>query len=516
MTESISESVLTEVNPMNNKKIAVISAVSGILSAVPYIFKDISLLIFISLTPVMYCVINFKKYAFPAMFFYFFAFYFFSDLWILSIGLNFISNRIWGFLLSAFIILSVSLLLAFTASLPFVLLKIIKNGNPFFMIIVIPFIYILGEWIHGTYPLNFPWNRLCNITAYNTEFIQSASIFGGLFISYIIVLINVLIAYSFKYFINGNPISLMFALFSVLIYGSNIFLGELAYSHYNSQPENEAREVVLVQANFSKNEKRKFSSDYILDKYIELAQKNITKRTELVVFSETSLSRSFFTDNSYKEKLYNFSEKMNVSILFGVSYNLNGKVYNSCAVLYPDKTISEIYMKRRLVPFGEYTPSIFPQNIHFINTNYCQSEQNVIIDSNIGKIGCAICYESIFPFLAADNSRKNAELLAILTNDSWLGKTVPLYQHHGNSILRAVENRKYTITCANTGISSIISSDGKIIRASMPNVRQTISADICCNKIKTFYAENGDIIIIPSLLIVFIFTIIYFAHKEKT
>lgn len=501
---------------MSNKKIAIISVLSGIFSAIPYIFKDISLLIFISLSPAIYCVVNFKKNSFTAMFFYFFSFYLFSDLWILSIGINFISDKVYGFILSFFIVVSVSLLLAFTASFPFILLKKIKSDNPVLMITAIPFMYIFGEWIHGMYPINFPWNRLCNIAAYNTDVIQSVSIFGGLFISYIIVLINICFVYSIKYFSEHKLKSLLFIASSVFIFETNIFLGEITSSHYNKEPEYEAKEIVLVQANFSKKEKRELSSDYMLDKYIKLAEEKITKDTQLIVFPETAVSGKFFSDDSYKNKLYNFSKKVNKNILFGVSYNLQDKIYNSCAILYPDKTISEIYKKRRLVPFGEYTPSIFPQNIHFVNTTYCRGEENTIINSNIGKIGCAICFESIFPLLAADNTQKNANLLVILTNDSWLGNIVPLYQHHGNSILRAVENRKYTITCANTGISSIISSDGKIIRASVPNVRQTISADVYCNDIKTFYAKNGDLIIIPSLIIIFIFAIIFFASKNET
>ncbi len=501
---------------MKNKKIAVISVLSGVLSALPFIFKDISPLIFISISPALYCVVKFKKNSFSSMFFYFFSFYLFSDLWMLSIGINFQSNNICGFLLSLFIIISVSLLLAFTAAMPFATLRKIKSDKPLIMITAIPFIYIFGEWVHGIYPLYFPWNRLCNITAYNTEIIQSVSVFGGLFISYIIVLINICLVYSVKYFSENKLKSLLYIVYAILIYQSNIFSGEIISAYYDKKNQNQYNEVLLVQANFSRYEKRMFSSEFILDKYIELSEKNITPDTKLIVFPETAVSKKFFTNNSYKNKLCDFAEKINRDILFGVSYNFQGKLYNSCAVLYPDKTISEIYMKRKLVPFGEYTPSIFPQNIHFVNNTYYPSKKNTIIHSNIGKIGCAICFESIFPFLAADNTQNDAELLAVITNDSWLGNFVPLYQHHGNSILRAVENRKYTITCANTGISSVISSDGKIICASMPNVRETVSAGVYCNNIKTFYAKYGDLIIIPALTIVFVLIIIYFISQNET
>lgn len=502
-----------EINSMINKKnIAVISALSGIFSAIPYIFKDFSFIIFITISPALYCTINYKKHAFISMFFYFFSFYFFSDIWMLSIGINFISNKIYGFTLSCIIIIAVSLLLAFTAALPFSLIKIIKDNKPIIIFIVLPFIYIFGEWFHGIYPLNFPWNRLCNIVSYDIDFIQTASILGGLFISYVIVLINLCLVYSIKLFSEHKLKTLIYVASAILIFKSNIFAGEIVNYYYNF-PNKDLQKVMIVQGNFSRNEKQNIPVERMLDEYINLSKKNLTNDTKLIIFPETSVSSIFFNDENYKNKLFDFVKSTNTCLLFGVTYNLEDEKYNSCAVIYPDKTISEIYMKRKLVPFGEYTPSIFPKNIQFIKTTYSCGKKNTIINSNIGKIGCTICYESIFPSLAADNIQLNAQILAVLTNDSWLGNFVPLYQHHGNSILRAVENRKYTITCANTGISSVISPNGTIITSSLPNVRETITANVCGNDIKTFYSKNGDIIIIPSFVIIFILIVLYAKYK---
>lgn len=163
--------------------------------------------------------------------------------------------------------------------------------------------------------------------------------------------------------------------------------------------------------------------------------------------------------------------------------------------------MSKIYSKQQLVPFGEYTPFFLPESMHFLDSAFTKGTKSIILESDIGNIGCCICFESVFPNLSRQNTLLNAEILAVLTNDAWLGKYIPIYQHHSHSALRAVENRKYMITSANTGISSVISPEGKIIIETQKNNTQTISENVYTNNIKTFYTKNGDIIIIPSFLI---------------
>lgn len=484
---------------MNNKKTAIICSLSGILSALPFIFENLYILIFLTLSPTFYCIINDVKKSFSYAMCHLFAFYFFSDIWFLSIGTNFFNLKIPGFIISFILLILISLILSFSASLPFSLLKYISASKTFIISASISMIYIFGEWLHGIYPINFPWNRLCNVLTADSSLIQSASLFGGLFLSLIIVLINTCFACFYKC-AKERKESCALCLISVLvIFMSNIILGTVADKFYNYNSE-DSHKVLLIQPNYAKNQKRSLSAEQMLEGHISIAEENITPDTELVIFPETSVSGRFFTDNVYNKALYNFSQKHNTAVLFGTSYNSMSKNFNSGVLLFPDKKISEIYSKRRLVPFGEYTPAIFPQSLKFLNTPYCCSEENSLINSSIGKIGCCICFESVFPALSRDNTDMGAELLVVITNDSWIGENVPLHQHHSHSVLRAVENRKYTITCANTGISSVILPNGNIAASSHVNTVQAVSADVSANNIKTLYSETGDIIVIPSFL----------------
>lgn len=484
---------------MNVKIITILFVFSGILTALSFIFPEFYFIVFISFTPTFYSIISKRTTAFMAMFFHLYTFYIFADLWFFSVGYNYTEKKS-GFFLSFFIVTAIALILSMTASFPFLLLNKFKTDNPIVLTFTVSFLYILGEWLHGISPISFSWNRLCNIVSCNSSIISSCSLFGGLFVSLVIIMINMCFAY-FLYFIRTNKITSVFYFVSAsVIFLINIIIGNTADIYYKTDIT-DSSEILLIQPNYTREIKRNLSNNQKLDGYLKQAEANITDKTELIILPETAISHDFFTDSSYKNRISDFAKEKEISMLFGTSKYADNKKYNSCILLYPNGNLSRMYAKRKLVPFGEYTPSFLPQNLHFLKNTFSKGNETAVIESSIGKIGCAICFESVFPSVCCENARLGAEFLVILSNDSWLGNNVPLYQHHSHSIIRAAENRKYTITCANTGISSVIAPDGKIISASEKNQKQSILAEISPNNIITLYAKYGDLIIIPSILL---------------
>lgn len=490
---------------MNKNKYFCVVSLSAILSALAFYSSSLWYIIFFSIAPVFYTILKSKCNISIILFHFVFIFYFISDIWILSIGTNYFVNKYFGMFFSFILLLIISFILSLIFILPFIIYKS-KSENILIKIIIISFLFIFGEWLQGQFiPFAFPWNRLCNIVVNDIKFIQSASIFGGLFISLLILLINFMLALFLIYLSKKSLKSLIFIITAFFIYLFNSFIGVTIIK--NTKNNTEPQKVLLVQGNFSKKEKWNSQPEEIMDKYLELTNKNLKEDIKLVVYPETALSGSIFDDENFKQKLYEFCSKNNITILFGAQYNDENLRYNACAAAYPNKKYSEVYFKQILVPFGEYNPFFSDSNFQFISNSFSKGNKCVLIETEIGKLGCGICFESVFPKLISENSKQGAEAIVILTNDSWLGKSIPLYQHHSHSILRAVENKKYIINCANTGISSVITSNGEIIAKSDINCSDAISAEIFTNNNITFYTLYGDIIIIPSCIIIIFISI---------
>ena len=108
-------------------------------------------------------------------------------------------------------------------------------------------------------------------------------------------------------------------------------------------------------------------------------------------------------------------------------------------------------------------------------------------------LGCAVCYESVYGEYFTEYVRKGAQAMTIITNDAWWGNTPGYRQHLSYASLRAIETRRAIARCANTGISAIISPEGKILQPTPWWEQAVISGSIPLRKDITFYVSHGDI-----------------------
>ena len=117
------------------------------------------------------------------------------------------------------------------------------------------------------------------------------------------------------------------------------------------------------------------------------------------------------------------------------------------------------------------------------------------VESQAGSlpVGCAICYESVYPEYYTGYVRKGARLMTIITNDAWWGDTPGYRQHLHYACLRAIETRRAIARCANTGISAIISPSGKIVASTPWWEACTLEGKIPVRDDITFFVAHGDI-----------------------
>ena len=108
-------------------------------------------------------------------------------------------------------------------------------------------------------------------------------------------------------------------------------------------------------------------------------------------------------------------------------------------------------------------------------------------------IGGYICYEAIFPGLVRRFAAEGAELLVNITNDAWYGTTSAPYQHLAMASFRAVENRRYMVRAANTGITAVVDPWGRVREKTRLFEETVLVAEVPFVSGKTFYTRHGDV-----------------------
>ena len=484
-----------------------ICSASGAVASMCMYSSRFVFMAFFSMIPLVIVIFkseNLKKTEmFRKIFFFYLVFTAVSLSWLSEINVKMFNGKTKTFLLIILLIIAASAVHAVIMALSICVYASLQKNN-IGDVFVFALLFILGEWFHETlYPVTFPWFRMAvSVTSYS-EFIQSANLLGSLFISFLIVVVNALLAYiicnvkCIKRLVIGTEIL-------VLIFSLNVLYGKMNISRKFRCSDDIP--VILLQSNIGENQKHKYTDDQTLDYYIS-ALKNISYNNESIVVLPESAMNFNITANSEKLKMIaDIANSKNINVVFGFYSYKDKHKYNSMAAIYPNGKISEIYSKKILVPFGEMIPLEWLAGNKIRNMftgigEFSKGGDEVTIDTGCGCAGCIICYESLYPSSARKAVSEDAEFLIILSNDSWFSGSSEVAQHHSHSILRAVENSRYVIRCSTTGITSVISPTGQVISKAPENVVYTLKSKISCVSGKSLYSIIGDVIIIPSAFV---------------
>ncbi|NLP25892.1 MAG: apolipoprotein N-acyltransferase, partial [Clostridiales bacterium] len=208
----------------------------------------------------------------------------------------------------------------------------------------------------------------------------------------------------------------------------------------------------------------------------------------------------------HKEKhqvILNLAQEHDVTFIIGYIHYEGDLKYNSMIAIMPSGEVSDIYSKQLLVPMGEIIPfefilsKIIPGTF-LESTPYTKGSEITVLKTDFAKFGGIICFESLFPHISRKTIKLEANVIAILSNDSWFGRTPALYQHHSHAILRAVENKRYVLRCSNSAISSVISPYGKVEKTAPKYELSVLNASFNTNNDRTLYSYVGDIIVMPA------------------
>ena len=145
-------------------------------------------------------------------------------------------------------------------------------------------------------------------------------------------------------------------------------------------------------------------------------------------------------------------------------------------------------------------------------------EDTNVIDADGLMLGGLICFDSIYEQLTYDSVRDGAEIICLSTNDSWFSDSAALYMHNAQAQLRAIENRRFLIRSANTGISTVINPRGEIVSKLDPLIEGNVYATAYARNdmsLCTLLGNSFISLIIISFAVIVIFEIIGNIKKQK-
>jgi len=325
-------------------------------------------------------------------------------------------------------------------------------------------LWVFFEILRSHLLTGFPWEPLGGSLAPNPYLIQAAAFLGTCFLSFMLAFSN----YAFFALARYGKRSL-----KVLIPALSLVLLNFIYGFWVI-PEKSPPfpfKVALVQGNIPQDLKwQKGLETRSLEKYLRLSRKALSCKPEMIIWPETAMPFLFPLD-PLSQTLLSGVKDLGVPVVFGAPrVEKRGDHYvmkNSLLALSPKGEILDFYDKEHLVPFGEYVPleRYFPwlRKLAVASGNYKPGKGSGVITVAGHRLGVLICFENIFSRLSYKRLQAGAEVLLVVTNDAWFDNSAALPQHFYQSVLRAVETRRFVIQVSNTGLSGIIDPYGRVL-----------------------------------------------------
>jgi apolipoprotein N-acyltransferase len=325
---------------------------------------------------------------------------------------------------------------------------------------VFPFLWLAAEHVRANVYRGFPWNLTAEALYRHPVWLQSASLWGAYGVGFLVVAASALLAAAVVRRRLRPAVAAAVLVLVVGVFGAI----RLARPH----PAEKTISVALLQPNIpqeSRLQAVRRAENYTA--VIRQAQAAAATHPDLIVIPESALPLYWETSRVLQRDLTELARSCNCAVLFNdVDVETDDRYFNAARLLSP-RGMGEPYRKVHLVPFGEYVP--LPRVFFFVRQVSTEigefsaaEEPGVLRDGGLA-VGVGVCYEILYPVLSWKQVRQGANLLVTISNDSWYGAGGAQAQHFAGAVLRAVENERYMLRAAITGISGIADEKGRIL-----------------------------------------------------
>jgi apolipoprotein N-acyltransferase len=374
-----------------------------------------------------------------------------------------------------------------------------------------PVVWVVVEWARGAGELGFPWLRLAMTQLDYVPMIQLAGALGELGVSWMVAVVNVLVAVSWLalrrefpalggavLFRAWAPVALVLVLGGTWLYGT-----VTATDLEDTSGRGEGLRVGIIQGDVDLADKfdpARRDSTFI--PYIQLSEEAARDGARLVVWPETAIPMDITAAPRYLVRVRGLVSRSEIFLLSGFPERQVGEEgrllrHNSSLLMDDAGVIRARYRKMHLLPFGERMPfqGFFPLlgRLDFGQAEWDPGRERTIFEVDGQRFANLICFESIFSGPSRDAVGRGAEFLVNMSNDGWFGNTLGPYQHGLMAAMRSAENRVPTVRCANNGICFFVLPSGRVVDQTRLFERTAVVRTIYPNSGGSPYTRWGDL-----------------------
>jgi len=399
--------------------------------------------------------------------------------------------------------------------------------------------WLAMEHMNLRWDLDFPWLLLGNAFAGNpwmVQFYSATGVAGGTLWVWVV---NILVFTGLRHLLLRRPLSAEerttrgWLAFRDLFRAALVLFLPLLVSLYLYRTHSDeglpTAEVVIIQPNVDPyNEKFEAGTEAKqLDDLLRLSDQAIGRDTRLLLWPETSIPGLVWLPDSgalqpeLQQIRHRLSYYEGLSLLAGASaitdWGMNppdqpavrrqasgrGYTVHNSALWLKNGDALGVYHKSKLVAGVEKLPyphffglisRLISVDLGGMSGQLGAQEQRSVFTAGTLRVAPVICYESVFGDYTTGYTRgpNGANLIAVVTNDGWWGETDGHRQHLAYARLRAIENHRYVVRSANTGISAAINARGDVLQQLPWWKAGWLRVRVALRDEQTFYMQYGD------------------------
>jgi apolipoprotein N-acyltransferase len=424
-------------------------------------------------------------------------------------------------------------------------------------LVVVPSCWLLTEWLRSWQALGGPW-AVFGVSQWQHPAVLALAAVGGVWlISFALVLANVAIVLAIEALprltrltrltpgatSGGTPgappggtpgappggiLRPGLAVLGVVVALASVGAGPLAFALTPASPAVRETTIAMVQPGIVSNAVQRVDASERLAAELSRSGELSGVKPDLIVWGEssTAVDLTLARNRAQLQELQALVRADGADLLVSQDATPPGKGHEKWSVLVGPDGVKGIYIKTRLVPFGEYIP--FRQQLGWLTKISRAAASNMTpgtgahllqATDRAGRplpIGVLICFESAFPDMARVDTDLGAQLIVYQSATSTFQGTWGPDQHASLSAVRAAETGRPAVQAALTGVTAAFDARGRLLAWMGQSSRGVVSVRLGLPAVsdRTIYDRLGDYVPWSALGVVVLAALVMFANSR--